>query len=103
MKMKLVILALVLVLLSAIHGIAEPHKKDGPSKDGASVAAVNNSGYGDAIRIEGEQRFRANCGRCHTAPQKFPPRMMATVVRHMRVRATITDQDMQSILRYLTQ
>ena len=103
MKMKLVILALVLVLLSAIRGIAEPHKKDGPSKDGASVAAVHTSGDGDAMRIEGEQRFRANCGRCHTAPQKFPPRMMATVVRHMRVRATITDQDMQSILRYLTQ
>jgi mono/diheme cytochrome c family protein len=103
MKMKLVILALVLVLLSAIHGIAEPHKKDGASKDGPRVAAVHRSEDGDAVRVEGEQKFRANCGRCHAAPQKFPPRMMATVVRHMRVRATITDQEMQSILRYLTQ
>ncbi len=54
-------------------------------------------------RFEGEKRYRANCGRCHMAPHKFPPRMMATIVRHMRVRATITDEDMQYILRYMTE
>jgi hypothetical protein len=37
------------------------------------------------------------------APHKFPPRMMATIVRHMRVRATITDEDMHFILRYMTE
>lgn len=54
-------------------------------------------------RFEGEKRYRANCGRCHMAPHKFPPRMMATIVRHMRVRATITDEDMNFILRYMTE
>jgi len=58
---------------------------------------------GATSRSEGEKRFRANCGRCHMAPHKFPPRMMATIVRHMRVRATITDEDMQLILRYMTE
>jgi mono/diheme cytochrome c family protein len=56
-----------------------------------------------AERIEGEKRFRANCGRCHQSPHKFPPRVMATAIRHMRVRATITDDDMRLILRYMTQ
>jgi len=28
---------------------------------------------------------------------------MATIVRHMRVRATITDEDMRLVLYYLTQ
>ena len=56
-----------------------------------------------AMRIEGEQRFRTNCGRCHMAPHKFSPRIMATAVRHMRVRAMITDEDMLLIRRYLTQ
>jgi hypothetical protein len=28
--------------------------------------------------------------------------MMATIVRHMRVRATITDDDMHLILHYMT-
>jgi cytochrome c5 len=56
-----------------------------------------------ALRLEGERRFQANCGRCHSAPHKFPPRMMATIVRHMRVRATITDDDMKLILHYMTE
>ena len=78
---------------------------DGPPssrKDGAGAVVVS-SGDADSMRIQGEQRFRANCGRCHAAPQKFPPRMMATVLRHMRVRATITDQDRRLILFYMTQ
>jgi len=57
----------------------------------------------DSMRIEGEKRFHANCSRCHAAPQKFPPRMMSTVLRHMRVRATITDEDRRLILFYMTQ
>ena len=57
----------------------------------------------DAMRIEGEKRFHTNCGRCHAAPQKFSPRMMGTVLRHMRVRATITEDDRRLILFYMTQ
>ncbi|HET6247012.1 MAG TPA: hypothetical protein VFE47_04875 [Tepidisphaeraceae bacterium] len=53
-------------------------------------------------RLEGEKRFATNCGRCHQAPHKYPPRVMATAIRHMRVRATITDDDMRYILRYVT-
>ncbi len=56
-----------------------------------------------ARRLEGEKRFRTNCGRCHQAPHKFPPRVMAAAIRHMRVRAMITDEDMRLILRYMTQ
>jgi len=72
------------------------------SKD-APVAPVVQAAEADNMRIEGERRYHANCGRCHAAPQKFPPRMMATVLRHMRVRATITDEDRRLILFYMTQ
>ena len=72
------------------------------SKDGAGAAVVQNTDA-ESMRFQGEQRFRANCGRCHAAPQKFPPRMMKTILRHMRVRATITDQDQRLILFYMTQ
>jgi hypothetical protein len=37
------------------------------------------------------------------APHKFPPRVIATAIRHMRVRATLTDEDMRLILHYMTQ
>ena len=71
-----------------------------PGSASGSSKAVHE---GAVSRFEGEKRYRANCGRCHMAPHKFPPRMMATIVRHMRVRATITDEDMQLILRYMTE
>jgi cytochrome c5 len=78
--------------------------KDSP-KDAspAAVAPADQAAQNESMHLEGERRFRANCSRCHAAPPKFPPRMMTTIVRHMRVRATITDQDMHLILRYMTQ
>lgn len=57
----------------------------------------------DDLRLEGEKRFRSNCGRCHQSPHKFNPRMMLTIERHMRVRALVTDEDMRLIVRYLSQ
>jgi mono/diheme cytochrome c family protein len=52
--------------------------------------------------IEGEKRYRTNCGRCHQPPQKFPPRVMAMAVRHMRVRAMLTQDDMKYVIYYMT-
>jgi mono/diheme cytochrome c family protein len=94
MNTRVAILAAVLALVSSVYAATPPRK---------STPAVRSSAEADAMRIQGEQRFQANCGRCHTAPEKFPPRMMATIVRHMRVRATITDEDMRLVLFYMTQ
>jgi mono/diheme cytochrome c family protein len=79
-----------------------PEGKPEGTKDISCTPDVQSSSAGD-MRVEGERRFHANCGRCHAAPQKFPPRMMATVLRHMRVRATITAEDRRLILFYMTQ
>jgi cytochrome c5 len=49
----------------------------------------------------GERKFQENCGRCHTAPEELPPSITGTVVRHMRVRASLSAKDEQDILRYL--
>jgi mono/diheme cytochrome c family protein len=67
-----------------------------------SANAKATSG-GASEHLEGEERFHTNCGRCHQPPHKFPPRVMATAIRHMRVRAMITDEDMRLILRYMTE
>jgi hypothetical protein len=91
------VLLSTLVLGSSVFAGAPSGRKE------ATSAAVVHFTDADSMRVQGEQRFRANCGRCHAAPQKFPPRMMATVIRHMRVRATITEQDMRLVLFYMTQ
>ena len=88
----------MLTLATSMFAGRAPAKKDAS----AGVAVVQASDA-DSMRIEGEKRFHSNCGRCHAAPQKFPPRMIATVLRHMRVRATITDEDRRLILFYMTQ
>jgi cytochrome c5 len=98
MRVKIIIASGVLALLSVL-GVAA----DSPRNNRPSTLVAQSSAQADAMRLEGEKRFRANCGRCHAAPQKFPPRMMATIVRHMRVRATITDEDMRLVLFYMTQ
>ena len=74
-----------------------------PSVAAPPTALPPTAAENRAVRVEGEKRFRTNCGRCHMPPHKFPPRMMATIVRHMRVRALITDEDMRYILAYMTE
>ena len=76
---------------TAMHDVAAPQ------------LGGDNANTERTARLEGEKRFRTNCIRCHQPPHKFPPRVMATAIRHMRVRAMITDEDMKLILRYMTQ
>ncbi|HZQ20837.1 MAG TPA: hypothetical protein VFA90_19265 [Terriglobales bacterium] len=56
----------------------------------------------DKWMIEGQKRFLTNCGRCHQSPHLFSPREMSMAVRHMRVRAMLTQQDMDYVLYYVT-
>lgn len=95
-------LAMFLVLAAAAKtdgGKDKDKDKDAP----ATVATASHAAQDDNMRLEGEKRFHSNCGRCHAAPPKFALRMAATILRHMRVRATITDEDMRLILRYMAQ
>ena len=94
----LAILLCTLALASSVFAGSPPSRKDA-----AAAGVVTYNTDADNLRLQGEQRFRANCGRCHAAPQKFPTRMMSTVLRHMRVRATITAEDQRLILLYMTQ
>ena len=105
---------LLVVLLGGVLYAAGQEQSKAPevlnTSTGGSDSAVNSTlSHSQAVhtaaetRFEGETRFRANCSRCHMAPHKFPRRMMSTIVRHMRVRATITDEDMRFILAYMTE
>jgi len=49
----------------------------------------------------GQRKFDANCGRCHSVPEQLSPSLTGTVVRHMRVRASLSAEDEKDILRFL--
>jgi|SRR5215831_12357410 len=90
----------VLILGAAALAFAGSATK--PSKP-ASVSSMDSPNESDQQwMIEGEKRYRANCARCHQPPHKFPPRTMATAVRHMRVRAMLTEDDVKYLLYYMT-
>jgi mono/diheme cytochrome c family protein len=101
--MKIKFLLISLTLASAMYAASAPRSAENASTPAMQKYAAQTDPDSESLRLQGEQRFRANCGRCHSAPHKFPPRMMTTIVRHMRVRATITDEDMKLILRYMTE
>jgi hypothetical protein len=49
---------------------------------------------------EGERIFQQNCSRCHNAPEGFSPRISGTIVRHMRVRASLSQHDAEEVLHF---
>jgi hypothetical protein len=104
-KTAITVVVCALTLATSVFAGSPSNSKDASSNrnDGSAATPVAHLTDADSMRIAGEQRFRANCSRCHAAPQKFPPRMMGTILRHMRVRATITGEDQRLILFYMTQ
>lgn len=62
-----------------------------------SKAATHDAQHQD----EGQRIFDQNCSRCHNAPDGFSSRISGTVVRHMRVRASLSQHDEQELLRFL--
>jgi cytochrome c5 len=77
-------------------------RSEAKSPAGAAATSAVSTELNERWLVEGEKRYRANCGRCHQAPHKFPPRAMATAIRHMRVRAMLTEDDMKYVMYYMT-
>jgi hypothetical protein len=51
--------------------------------------------------MDGERLFHTNCGRCHNPPEDLSPREARAVVRQMRVRAMLSEQDEKRLLKFL--
>jgi len=49
---------------------------------------------------EGQRVFEQNCSRCHNPPDGFSPRISSTVVRHMRVRANLSEEDVKALMKF---
>ena len=71
-------------------------------KPAAKAAAVRKAQEEPRRGADGDAAYKANCARCHAAPQKFSERQTATIMQHMRVRANLTEEETTAILNYLT-
>jgi cytochrome c5 len=74
-----------------------------PSTPTTSNTKQNKSASTQAVHQsdDGQRVFDQNCSRCHNAPQGFSPHISGTIVRHMRVRASLSKEDEQALLRFL--
>jgi cytochrome c5 len=72
--------------------------------DAAQQANASQTSSGQKNRPpvnRGARVFVANCGRCHSAPETLSPREVRAVVRQMRVRANLSAEDEQALLKFL--
>ena len=70
------------------------------SKSPSEAKQEKKAQTASAPQTEGERKFAQYCGRCHTPPEGFSPHISGTIVRHMRVRASLGKQDEEDILHY---
>jgi cytochrome c5 len=95
MKSRALTLAMIVLSARCLRSVATPQNTSStqkPASGGRSTAQQSK---------EGERRFQANCARCHNAPESISPREVKAVLRHMRVRAMLSAEDEQLILKYL--
>lgn len=91
---------LLLALLLSTMPVVFSQQKAGASAQGVhngTAASRPSTNSAD----EGERLFEVNCGRCHRPPDQISPKVAQSVLRHMRVRAMLSKEDEQQILKYL--
>jgi mono/diheme cytochrome c family protein len=105
MSLKYLLPGLVLAVATCEPCIAAPQPKaqsqatqraPAPTS-GKQATATQSSVHQD----EGQRIFEQNCSRCHSDPDGFSSRISGTVVRHMRVRASLSQHEEQELLRFL--
>ena len=75
--------------------MAQDHAPATPASKKPTVAQAPSQHEDDGQRI-----FEQNCSRCHNAPEGFSPRITGTIVRHMRVRASLSKHDEEELLHF---
>ena len=83
--------------------LAAPLQAQTDSATKPVAAPIHQTATKGQIHNEGERIFVQNCSRCHTAPDGFSPSISGTVIRHMRVRASLSVHEEHELLRYLNQ
>jgi cytochrome c5 len=93
-------MSLGVLLLTTLPLISQTAKDNKAPATPVHTQAGNTSAQ-TAKEHDGQQVWEQNCSRCHNAPQGFSPHISGTVIRHMRVRAGLSKQDEQALLRFL--
>jgi cytochrome c5 len=92
---------LLALSLSYVGMAAGKSPGDGDAAQQASASQTSSGQKKQPPVNRGAKVFEANCGRCHNAPETLSPREVRAVVRQMRVRANLSAEDEQALLKFL--
>lgn len=95
---SLVLAAAVAPLPAALHAQSQTALQPAVQIGNSHRADVRSAQHS---QDEGQRVFDQNCSRCHNAPEGFSPNISGTIIRHMRVRASLSQHDEQELLRFL--
>src|SRR5262249_54632729 len=84
---------------TASASAARPESSATTATDSAPKPATTKTAVKKALTPD--QMYKANCTRCHAEIPTMDARRTATVVKHMRVRANLTEQEARAIFEYL--
>jgi hypothetical protein len=98
MNSKHLLLTLVLLPFSVVLAQTAPLSEPAVTKANRNHAIAH---VAQQHEDEGTRIFQQNCSRCHNTPEGFSSRISGTIVRHMRVRASLSKHDEEELLRFL--
>src|SRR5215469_14312469 len=92
----------IVIALSTLSFACAAQTQPKPAQNGQQDAKQNSTPAQkqNHVQSEGERVFKENCARCHNPPDGFSPRISGTVAMHMRVRAALSEHDMQELIRF---
>ncbi len=92
-------LIFALLVLASVSVLAVSAEQ---SSAAAGKQAANSGKQKQMVQTQnaGERVFQAHCSRCHAAPEGFSPRISGTIVRHMRIRASLSQHDEEVLFRF---
>ena len=113
MKTKLIRIALAITFGFVVIAMAQSQGGNSQSASSTSSAssaipAPNSSASTHSTPkptakkgLTPDQVYKANCTRCHAELPTMDARRTATIIRHMRVRANLTEREARAIFEYL--
>jgi cytochrome c5 len=91
----------LLIFAGALAALCPLIAQNGSPQKSEGARAEAKPATPTAQQPDGERVFKQNCARCHDAPQGFPRQVSGTIVRHMRVRASLSAEDVKALMQFM--
>jgi len=89
-----------IVVVASISAWGQQNDKPAAHSAKKPAAATHGAAQTAPVSDTGDRIFQQHCSRCHNAPEGFSPRISGTIVRHMRVRASLSQHEEEELLRF---